>query len=227
MADDAVTDTGINTVDAGTEGGATESVENVGDNGATTETNTGHSAEQQGADGADVGQEVLALDYNAVKLPDGVSVSDEDRAKFIEAVDKFGFKNQEGLQNFVDWVFNTAAEGRAQMQKQSEEQALASQREWDEIKSGWKTSLESDADFGKDYDMNIKRANDAITRFGGSELSSWLKDADLIGHPAILKTFARVGKEIEDARLLKGDKGVEISKRPVDRYNQPMFTYKE
>lgn len=227
MADDAVTDTGVNAVDTGTDGGAVETVENVGDNGAITDNNTEQSAEQQGAVDTDATQMIGALDYSALKVPEGMSVSDEDRARFQETVDKFGFKNQEGLQNFVDWMFKTAEEGQAQMRKHSEEQAKASQKEWEEIKSGWKVSLEKDADFGKDYDMNIKRANDAMSKFGGSELTNWLKEADLIEHPALIKTFARIDKEIEDARLVKGDKGVEVSKRPVDRYNQPMFVYNE
>lgn len=227
MAEDAVTDTGINAVDTGADGGAVETVENVGDNGATTDNNTEQSAEQQGAGDVDATQVTDVLDFSAIKLPEGVSVSDEDRAKFQETASKFGFKNQEGLQNFVDWIYETAAEGNAQMQKRNEEQAKASQKEWEEIKSGWKVSLEKDADFGKDYDMNIKRANDAMSKFGGSELTNWLKEADLIEHPALIKTFARIGKEVEDARLIKGDKGVEVSKRPVDRYNQPMFVYNE
>lgn len=226
MADDAVTDTGTNVAE-GANDGATEATVNVGDNGAATDNNTEQSAEQQGAVDADATQMISALDYSALKVPEGMSVSDEDRARFQETVDKFGFKNQEGLQNFVDWMFKTAEEGQAQMQKQREEQAAASQKEWEEIKSGWKVSLEKDADFGKDYDMNIKRANDAMSKFGGSELTNWLKEADLIEHPALIKAFARIGKEVEDAKLIKGDKGVEVSKRPVDRYNQPMFVYNE
>lgn len=226
MAEDAVTDTGNNVADGATEG-ATEATVNVGDNGATTDTNTEQVVEQQGAEETTATQGEVELDFSSIKLPEGVSVSDEDRANFAETAKKFGFKNQEGLQNFVDWIYETAAQGQAQMQKHNEEQAAASQKEWEEIKSGWKVSLEKDADFGKDYDMNIKRANDAMSRFGGSELTNWLKEADLIEHPALIKAFARIGKEVEDAKLLKGEKGVETSKRPVDRYNQPMFVYNE
>jgi hypothetical protein len=226
MAEDAVTDTGTNVVDGANEG-ATEATVNVDNNGGTTDTNTEQSVEQQGVADTDATQMVSALDYSALKVPEGMSVSDEDRARFQETVDKFGFKNQEGLQNFVDWMFKTAEEGQAQMQKHSEEQAAASQKEWEEIKSGWKVSLEKDADFGKDYDMNMKRANDAMSRFGGSELTNWLKEADLIEHPALIKAFARIGKEVEDAKLLKGEKSAETTKRPVDRYNQPMFVYND
>lgn len=226
MAEDAVTDTGINVADGANEG-ATEATINIDNNGGTTDTNTEQTVEQQGAEETIVTQDVSELDFSSIKLPEGVSVSDEDRANFAETAKKFGFKNQEGLQNFVDWIYETAAQGQAQMQKHSEEQAAASQKEWEEIKSGWKVSLEKDADFGKDYDMNIKRANDAMSRFGGSELTNWLKEADLIEHPALIKAFARIGKEVEDAKLLKGEKSAETTKRPVDRYNQPMFVYND
>lgn len=226
MAEDAVTDTGTSVADGANEG-ATEATINVDNNGAATDTNTEQDVEQQGAEETPVTQDVSELDFSSIKLPEGVSVSDEDRANFAETAKKFGFKNQEGLQNFVDWIYETAAQGQAQMQKHSEEQAAASQKEWEEIKSGWKVSLEKDADFGKDYDMNIKRANDAMSRFGGSELTNWLKEADLIEHPALIKAFARIGKEVEDAKLLKGEKSAETTKRPVDRYNQPMFVYND
>ena len=220
MAEETV-DTGdkADAVDVGSAN--TESVnENITDNGATTETNTTANEGEQSAE-----QEVAtqALDYKAIKLPEGVSVSDEDREKFIETVDKFGFKDQNGLQAFVDWMFAEAENNKTLMAQQKTD----ADKKWEDIKSSWKTSLESDADFGKDYDMNIKRANDVITKFGGSELATWLKDSDLAGQPALLKTFARIGKEIEDARLIKGQSGVEKSKVLRDRYNQPMLVYKE
>lgn len=220
MAEETV-DTG-NTADVGDVGTTnTETVnENINDNGTTTETNTEVNEGEQSAE-----QEVTtqALDYNAIKLPDGVSVSDEDRAKFIETVDKFGFKDQDSLQAFVDWMFAEAENNKALLAQQQAD----ADKKWEDIKSSWKTSLESDADFGKDYDMNIKRANDVISKFGGSELATWLKESDLAGQPALLKTFARIGKEIEDARLIKGQSGIETNKVRRDRYNQPMLVYKE
>ena len=183
MAEETV-DTGdkADAVDVGSAN--TESVnENITDNGATTETNTTANEGEQSAE-----QEVAtqALDYTAIKLPEGVSVSDEDRAKFIETVDKFGFKDQDSLQAFVDWMFAEAENNKTLMAQQKAD----ADKKWEDIKSSWKTSLESDADFGKDYDMNIKRANDVITKFGGSELATWLKESDLAGQPALLKTFA-------------------------------------
>lgn len=220
MAEETV-DTG-NTADVGDVGTTNTGTvnENINDNGTTTETNTEVNEGEQSAE-----QEVTtqALDYNAIKLPDGVSVSDEDRAKFIETVDKFGFKDQDSLQAFVDWMFAEAENNKALLAQQQAD----ADKKWEDIKSSWKTSLESDADFGKDYDMNIKRANDVISKFGGSELATWLKESDLAGQPALLKTFARIGKEIEDARLIKGQSGIETNKVRRDRYNQPMLVYKE
>ena len=227
MAEETVVDAGITEAPSVGNEPADGATVDVGDNGVVTETNTENQSAGEDASQPDSTPAEVALDYNAVKLPEGVSVSDEDRAKFAEVVDRVGIKSQEGLQAFVDWIFETSNEGRAQMAKHAEAQAEASRKEWEEIKSGWKATLESDADFGKDYDLNIKRANDAMAKFGGSELSAWLKDADLIGHPALVRTFARIGKEIEDARLLSGSKSVETNKRPRDRYNQPMLTYKD
>lgn len=218
MADETTVDTGITEVSEAVSEVAEVGSENVVNDGVTTETNTSTEKVQQGAE-----TESVTLDFNKIKVPEGVSVSDEDRANFQELVGKFGFKDQEGLQNFVDWVFKEASDTEAQMAAQEEQ----SKKQWEEIKSGWQTSLQGDAEFGKDYDMNVKRANDVMTKFGGSELSQWLKDSDLMGQPALLKTFARIGKEIEDARLFKGQSGTEGVKVKRDRYNQPMLVYKD
>lgn len=218
MADESTVDTGITATKEGTTEAPAEVAADISNDGGMTETNTTTEEVQQGAD-----TEAVALDFNKIKVPEGVSVSDEDRANFQGLVEKFGFKNQEGLQNFVDWVFKEASDNEAQMAAQEEQ----SKKQWEEIKSGWQTSLQGDAEFGKDYDMNIKRANDVMTKFGGSELAQWLKDSDLTGQPALLKTFARLGKELEDARLVKGQSGIESSRVKRDRYNQPMLVYKD
>lgn len=218
MADESTVDTGITATQEGTTEAPAEVAADISNDGGMTETNTTTEEVQQGAE-----TEAVALDFNKIKVPEGVSVSDEDRANFQGLVEKFGFKNQEGLQNFVDWVFKEASDNEAQMAAQEEQ----SKKQWEEIKSGWQTSLQGDAEFGKDYDMNIKRANDVMTKFGGSELAQWLKDSDLAGQPALLKTFARLGKELEDARLVKGQSGIESSRVKRDRYNQPMLVYKD
>lgn len=223
MAEDTV-DTGITEASAAEQGAQVDVSTDNAEVGTATETNT-TSVEEGQRDSSESTDPVL--DYNAIKVPDGVSVSDEDRASFIEIVDKFGFKNQEGLQNFVDWMFAEAQKNEAQMKQQSEESEAASKKQWEEIKNGWETSLKSDADFGKEYDLNIKRANDAMLKYGGSELAGWLKDSDLTGQPVLIKTFARIGKEIEDARLIRGQSSFESNKVKRDRYNQPMLVYKD
>lgn len=167
------------------------------------------------------------LDIKSIKLPEGMSVSEEDESRLLETVKRFGIKDQESLQGFVDWALETVKENDAILAKQKEESEANAAKEWEDIKSGWRESLKGDADFGKEYDLNIKRANDTIDRFGGSELKSWLKDADLTEHPAVLKTFARIGKEIEDAKLIVGNKGIETTGVKRDRYNQPMLVYKD
>ena len=218
MAEETTVDTGNTVAEESANEAPETATTDISNDGDVTETNTTTEEAQQGAE-----TETVTLDFNNIKVPEGVSVSDEDRANFQQLVEKFGFKDQEGLQNFVDWVFKEAGETEAQMAAQEEQ----SKQQWEEIKSGWQTSLQGDAEFGKDYDMNIKRANDVMVKFGGSELSQWLKDSDLLGQPALLKTFARIGKEIEDARLIKGQSGIESQRVKRDRYNQPMLTYKD
>jgi hypothetical protein len=165
----------------------------------------------------------LELDFKTLKLPEGVSVSDAEGAKLLADVKEFGITTQEGLQKFTDWVFRMSAENDAVLAEQENK----NKQEWEDIKSNWKETLQKDADFGKDYDANIKRANDAINRFGGSELNEWLDSSDLRDNPAIIKTFARIGKEFEDAKLLSGSPSIDAPRVKRDRYNQPMLTFKD
>lgn len=190
------------------------------DGGTQTETNTGTQDTEQGAS---QDASTSGFDFDKLNLPEGVSASDEDKKGFSDLLQRFGVNEQEKAQAFADWVFETAQ----QAQKDEDERNENSKKEWENIKAGWKASLEGDADFGKNYDINMKRANDAIVRFGGKELQDWLKESDLSGHPALLKTFARIGKEIEDAKLLTGQAGKEISSRKYDRYGRPMIVYKD
>lgn len=221
MAEETVNNVAGNDSEASANGATSEAndvnTEQSVNDGANTET-TKVAEERQGAE-----SDTTTLDFNNIKVPDGVSVTDNDRANFQELVSKFGFKDQNGLQNFVDWIFEEAKKNEESVKQEADK----ANKEWETIKAGWKTTLESDADFGKEYDLNIKRANDAMSKFGGSELIDWLKQSDLSGHPALVKTFARIGKEIEDARLLKGSVGVEKAKVQRDRYGNPKLTFNE
>ena len=224
MADDTVTQTGDKAdVTEATGAEKTEAMDTQ-ESGNITENNTNEGEASQGDE-----QETsdLVYDLSKIKLPDGVAVSDEERAKFGELIKDFGFKDQEGLQHFVDWVFKTSADNQKVLEDQAKQQQEQSAKEWEEIKKGWETTLKGDADFGKEYDANIKRANDAIIKFGGSELSDWLKQTDFASNPVILKTFARIGKEIEDAKLVGGLQAKSGDRVQRDRYNQPMLKYKD
>lgn len=193
------------------------------DGGKETETNTNTETEQPASEAVSN----LGYDLNALKLPEGMSVSEEDKVNFAKTVEKIGFKDQDSVQKFVDWIYETSTDARENLKKAEEEKAEAAKKEWELVKSGWKDSLQGDVDFGKDYEANVKRANDTIVQFGGNELVKWLKDTDVLEHPLVMKTFARIGKEFEDAKLITGKASVESSKVKRDRYNQPMLVYKD
>ena len=218
MTDEAGNETTV------TQEGVDTGVDNTNNSGNATDTtpesNEGTAPDTNTPDSGDVDS---VLNFDALKLPEGMSVSEEEKAQFMELAKKVGIKDAEGLQGFADWALEMSNQAEAD-KTQAEENA---KKEWEQIKSGWKESLQKDADFGKEYDENIKRANDAMIKFGGSELTDWLKSADLAEHPALLKTFARIGKEIEDAKLLTGSSSVSTNKVKRDRYNNPLISYKE
>lgn len=125
MVDNTVADTGISEVDNSGEAVAETTSVDVEENGVQTETNT----ETQEVDkGVDTNESAPVIDLSAIKLPAGMSVSDEDKNKFSAIVDKIGFKDQAALQAFVDWSIETAAEENTKRQKQAEADAEASKK---------------------------------------------------------------------------------------------------
>jgi hypothetical protein len=99
MAEETTVDTGNTVAEESVNEAPETATTDISNDGDVTETNTTTEEAQQGAE-----TETVTLDFNNIKVPEGVSVSDEDRANFQQLVEKFGFKDQEGLQNFVEFL---------------------------------------------------------------------------------------------------------------------------
>lgn len=66
---------------------------------------------------------------------------------------------------------------------------------WEEHQKAMVATLKADKDFGGErFEYNVNLANRALMKFADPELLTLLKNTGLGNHPAVVKTFFRIGK---------------------------------
>lgn len=66
-------------------------------------------------------------------------------------------------------------------------------------RDAWAAAVKADKDIGgANFQANIESAQRALARFGGDELKSLLNSTGLGNHPALVKMFVAVGKQIRE-----------------------------
>jgi len=73
--------------------------------------------------------------------------------------------------------------------------ALMKQRE----QETWRTEVITK--YGNDLQPSIKIAQQAVKEFGGDELVNFLNTSGLGDHPAVIDTFVRIGKQMQEDRI--------------------------
>jgi len=151
--------------------------------------------------------------------PEGVpeeytfELSDEAKAAGLEISDDLlgAFKGKAKDLGFTQDQFQGVLEYYAERTQASTEEAVNA---WNDRVQGWRDSARTDKDFGGEhYDANVTTALTAVEKFGDAEFKALLKSPSeqnpsglAIGnHPALLRTFNRIGKALGDPSLLQGD----------------------
>ena len=71
----------------------------------------------------------------------------------------------------------------------------------------WTKELRNDPEFGgAAFDGNIKSAQKAVEQFGSEGLKEALEETGLGNHPALVRTFAMIGKAISEDGFVSGGK---------------------
>ncbi len=71
------------------------------------------------------------------------------------------------------------------------------------------------------FDESVKKANAAMTRFGGNEMAEVIQQAGLANHPVMLKMFARVQRALGEDNLTEGKPVAEGSGLPPEAILYP------
>lgn len=81
----------------------------------------------------------------------------------------------------------------------------AARENWTQQVEQWQTELREDPEFGKDFDANLKSAQKAVKDFGDPALLEALEETGMGNHPALVRTFAAIGKAISEDKIVMGN----------------------
>lgn len=205
MAETMMTGQGdTETVDQGEQGQTSEQ-----ETAATGETETGKPAEGEtngeatGEEGSDAGEKGEGEDKPEVpekyefNKPEGFEGELDDSA--LEAFEPLA--KELGLtQEQADKLVGIHAES-----VQKAHQAAAEQHS--QQMETWNKELRSDPEFGgANFDANLKSAQKAVEQFGVEGLKEALEETGMGNHPALVRTFAMIGKQISEDGFVSGGK---------------------
>lgn len=120
--------------------------------------------------------------YAQVQLPPQAKGREEVFASFKRLAAELKLP-QETVKKLVEWETGCAEDGRKTADKNREE-----------ILENW--TKQTKEMFGPFYSREIARALDAVQRFGGEELRVLLDATGLGSHPAVVRAFHEIAKQI-------------------------------
>lgn len=120
--------------------------------------------------------------YAAVELPPAAKGREEVFAAFKRLAAELKLP-QEAVKKLVEWEAGCAEDGRKTADKNREE-----------ILENW--TRQTKKMFGPFYSREIARALDAAQRFGGEELRVLFDATGLGSHPAVVRAFHEIAKQI-------------------------------
>lgn len=163
-------------------------------------------------------EQPFVVDMDNIKLPEGITVTDENKKEFLQDVESLGINSQEGAQKFIDWIFKKARSGEESLAKQQE-------TEIDGLEKKWVDEGKRDPVLGKEYDKNVSDAMDIASKVFSPRTLDFLKDTKFEKNPDFLKDMLRLYKERADAELISGKPiNSKVSIRR-DSQGNPMLTF--
>ena len=157
-------------------------------------------------------------DLEKLQLPDGLTVTDEERDAFKKDVDASGITTQEGAQKFLDWVLSKSSQANADFAKQQE-------TELGNLEKTWSEEGKKDPVLGKDYDKNVSDAMQTAGQIFSPRTMEFLKDTRFEKNPDFLKDMLRIHKERADAELIMGKSASSINKVKRDSQGNPLLQF--
>lgn len=186
--------------------------------GKVTDADKDKAADDGSKEGGDQNQK-LSFEFDKLKLPNGFTVTDDQKAEFTKDAQTLGIKDQEGAQRFVDWIMEKAGMANSEIAKQQE-------KEMGDLESRWLDAGKKDPVLGKDYDKNVTEAMRTAEQLFSPQVIDFLKDTRFDKNPEFLKDLLRISKERADAALISGQRNTVTSGIKRDSQGNPMLKFK-
>lgn len=157
------------------------------------------------------------FDYSTLEVPEEFKGNADFMENLKLTADKYGLLSSDPkkmMEGFVNFIRDEAIQSNEAEAQRDVELARANEE-----------SLKKDPEFGKDYFGNMKYAVDTIEKFGGKELTDFMKANPSMNHPAIVKAFANIGKQMSDAKIITGNVTPAAPSRPMDVNGNPMLDF--
>ena len=126
-----------------------------------------------------------------LKAPEGAPIQVEVLPEFAKVAHEAGLSKAQAAK-LVEWFGGHAGQQAQAMQAQ---QAQAMEQGVATLRQEW----------GNTFDTNVAAAQRAVRLYGGDDLIKTLNDTGLGSHPAIVKTFANIGKLAQEHGLPAGN----------------------
>ena len=186
--------------------------------GKVTEADKDNTADSSTQEGGDKNQN-NGFEVEKLKLPEGVTVTDEQKAEFLKDAESLGIKDQEGAQRFVDWILDKASKANDMLAKQQESDIGGLEKQWSE-------EGKKDPVLGKDYDKNVSKAMETAGQIFSPRTMEYFKDTRFDKNPDFLKDMLRLSMERADAELISGKAAAPADRVQRDTQGRPMLKFK-
>lgn len=128
-----------------------------------------------------------------LKLPEGITLDKAQIEKVEDFAKSLGLTNDEA-QHFLD-MKTDAVTSYVEQQKQQLNQRIT---EWEE------TSKKDPEIGGEKFPQAVEIAKRALGKFANKEFVQMLNESGLGSHPDVIRTFARIGKQMSNDTLVHG-----------------------
>ena len=173
----------------------TDNVEGLQKKGEENEEN---NSSQKSSDNENLEDEVPEnYDFKNVQLPDGMELDKELTKEFSDAAKEMGLSQAK-----ADKFMGMGVKLTSKIQEKFETALKEAQQ--NQIKS-YKTMLNTDKEIGgANLKTTLQEANEAYQTFVSDEAAQVLAQTGLNNHPAIVKMFRDIGRQIKDDSIKGG-----------------------
>lgn len=148
-----------------------------------------------------------------IKLPEGSKIDPGALPKIEELAKAQGLSNEEA-QKAVNNLSALAGQFQEQAAK-SHEQVQAQNIE--NAKAGWLKQSQADPEIGGDkFNESVNYAKRALTKINDPELIKILNDSGLGNHPAVIRSYAKLGRQLADDKSVSGGDAISTGKSTAE-----------